>query len=205
MKFINCYTKALCGDFYVYNNQLIYLNKSYKIVFNSNIIEGKFYVLTGVGNKLFTYDNEIQKTVVYSLPNFEKIYENDCAFSLRLDLTANPDSSVLFGQISTEEEPSGILFEISTFKILKKIDFYMGLNGIWKLLPNLSFISNKDNLLSCHDLNADKELWRVDIAKETGCEFGTLINPIDTLLVFGNRLYTTFIGESSTKNISFTV
>ena len=69
---------------------------------------------------------------------------------------------------------------------MKKYPINYGLNGIFNVLQNNTFLSLKENLLTCHALETGTELWRLDftelLGSEKAAQFGELI-------VAGNKLF----------------
>lgn len=141
---------------YIGSKRCLYIQKGDEIMLLS---ANRFSSLHKVDDEIWCLDQTLRKTLIYNLITEEQTY---------LSLIATPIKKINENIFRINENEIRFFGEIDlkTKIIIKNYPARYGLNGIWEILDNKTFLSQEDNILTCHTLADGAELWRIDFTEQ---------------------------------------
>ncbi len=171
--------------------------------FNGNLLfkytKGQSVSVCAVNNQVITHDLSVRKGLIFNGKNL--VIEKELDYLIEFSSTnrnAYHLGNMIFPIVEIEDNAYRGMVDVMSWELLKKFPFRYGLNGIWQILSNETFLSRKDNILTCHPLSTGEEKWRIDIGSIMKCEHFSIYGGIHE---FNGKLYF-FVAERHTDNKS---
>ena len=120
-----------------------------------SIIEASF-------DLIWLYDNKNDKTKIYNWKgSIQKEFNHYIGVKMHLKL--NHETVLAISQ--NQYKKNWLLYNLDKNIIVEEYPIIYGINGVNSILNKKTFLSTKENNLSCHQLENAEELWKLDVSK----------------------------------------
>ncbi|TVZ09630.1 hypothetical protein JM80_2158 [Cellulophaga sp. RHA_52] len=168
------------------NNELIISNNGKK----QKILSIKSFVC--IKNYLIYIDWNQKNTILYNLIS-NSIIELDTLISFQ-NISGIINDDYIIGVSRENGVKFNLILNLKNLKTSKKYPINYGLNGIWKILENKTFLSKNDTDINCYYLDTGKEVWSFNFQQYTKQINNHLIS--NELLIIDNLLFLSFANSS---------
>ncbi|HPI86879.1 MAG TPA: hypothetical protein PLR01_10930 [Bacteroidales bacterium] len=126
------------------------------------LIEGRFASLVQVGQEIWALEYRVMASFILELGDTLKITRMPYYFSL------SKPFRYLHGQLTGFLKEHGTKYQAQVNQqkeVVARHPLPFGLNNVWEVLDNQTFISRKEQYLTCHALSDGSEIWRIDVGE----------------------------------------
>ncbi|WP_266367829.1 hypothetical protein [Tellurirhabdus rosea] len=152
-------------------------------------VDGLFYAATLWNESVWAFDNKTNTTVVVGLKELNLLHRFDYYIKPLPDVSYIDSPNCL----AIAENISGqywCIVNSDNYAADNKWPIEYGINGIKVLLDSSVFLSQKDNVLSCHRLTDGEIIWQVDFNQLLDSGKGNLF---DSIKILEGKIYLSLI------------